>query len=1201
MDSLHHLGVAVSSIEVGIKEAKSYFRVADVGAVVYDPIQKVTLCLMTLHDGTRIELVSGELVQGFLNETRQLFHHCYEVENIHQSIDQLTQKGAKVISSPKPAILFDNRPICFLSTPFGLIELLEKKAPPLESIYLIGNQTLDPLQQSIKTYAADIQFPLTIATAAYNQLLIECADPESSLRQHKGVICAFLGFDDVSHYSNRDGLLEQYIEELVTTLGKYLFKAKEFFLMIMPYDKSKADVYKHCIFALQTMGVEQRITVIDVTQYCPYPYQDIIDVKANDLAHIPYKQSFYTWLSDHVLRRLHDKMRRPYKLIAVDCDHTLWVGVCAEDPVDDLVIDEPHALLQKKLVALSQQGVLIALLSKNTPEDVWRVFDTSTKMILQREHILAWEINWEPKAKNILQLCERYQIATTSVVFIDDNLAEIVAVKHALPEVLAIQFSEKNASSITHSWQFDKFENTKEDGMRRDFYVAESQRSLIKDLSNDFAAFVLSLNLEVHYHPITCSSHARIEQMLARITQFNTTHLTFDQISSELLEHRSSMLISVTDRFGDYGEVGLLLSIKQDNVLMVFGVLLSCRVLGRGVEENLAATIRHFAHAHHLSEIHIQYQQSSRNKPAKQFIDHCHPRSEYEENGTIWYVYTADSFEYTRKSVGQIPARHVDAKQEVLNQIISNVMNRVSLVQPQVIDSKDHFELQLLKKVSELCHTSLHDLSANFVQMGGDSIKATYLASWLSERFQLNVDMLDILKSTALSDITRKKGISERNTIPVARQNVAPALPIQKWLYLIDQLKGGSWFYNMPFIFRICGPLNKEVLIKSLHSLVSKHVAFHTEFFEKGGGLFMRRIPPTLSLIEVAATDFTDDMILTLYAAETKNPFHLQHGPLIRFILMQRSEIECFLITNKHHTISDGWSDQLFFDDIAQAYSHGGVLTDPGGVDFYDYTDWDVRQGAKYTDEELKKYLTYVGPISGIQLPFLTQPNKVSDHSGQYVGFNLSESQSKFIGDFSKAMNVTPYIVFLLLFHKALQDITHQDRHHILTPINGRVRSESLSIIGCFVNLLVVSLLIPFHHPWTEAIQETDRIFEEAYQFCQIPFAELIQSLSYHKADMESGAFQTMLSMQNTNIGCLTLPGLEVDFFCRGYAAARVALILELECYRNHYVGGFYYNPSILSCDTIECLKTNFIDQINTLISVQSLVLKLPIEEDCYA
>lgn len=1188
MNSLHHLGVAVSDIGSAVEEAKNYFQVAEVGHVVYDPLQKVTLCLITLQDGTRIELVSGEIVNNFLKETHQLFHHCYEVENIHRSIERLTQNGAKIILPPKPAILFDNRNVCFLSTPFGIIELLEKEVPPLESIYLIGNQTLDPLLQCIKTYAKEIQFSLVISNAPYNQLLVECADPDSNLRQHEGVVFALLGFEDVLHYSNREDLLDQYIQELVTTLEHAVFKAKQFFLIIMPYEQSQVDKYKHSILALQTMRSQQRITLIDLTQYCAYEYQSIIDTKANEIAHIPYKQLFYTWLSDHILRRLHSKMRRPYKLIAVDCDNTLWSGVCAEDTVDNLVVRESHVLLQKKLVELSQQGVLIALLSKNTTEDVWRVFDTHSKMILQKDHILACEINWEPKSKSILKLCEHYQIATTSVVFIDDNLAEIVSVRQALPEVLAIQFSEQNASAITNSWQFDKFENTKEDDIRRDFYIAESQRSLIKESSNDFRNFVHSLQLEIKYHPITPSSYARIEQMLMRVTQFNTSNLTFDGLSSELLEQDSSTLISVIDRFGDYGEVGLILSTKKDNALRISSILLSCRVLGRGVEEKLAEKILCYARTHQMAEVHIQYQESQRNKPAKQFIDYCNPRSEYKAHGAIWYVYDVNSFQYIRKSSETIPVRHVDAKQEILNQIVLNVVNHKSCVQYPVMDDTANFELQLLKKVSELCNVPLQDLSANFVQLGGDSIKATYLASWLSEQFQLNVDMLDILKSPSLSDITHEIVFSGKNTIPVIDKSIAPALSTQKWLYLIDQLKGGSWFYNMPFIFRIDGALDKELFIKSLKSLVNKHVAFHTEFFEETGELFMRRISPTLSLIEVVATNFTDEMILDLYAAETKNAFNLQKGPLIRFILMQRTEMEYFLITNKHHIISDGWSDQILFNDMQQAYGNQGELPIFEGLNLYDYSHWNTEQGKKYTDEELRQYIEYVGHTKGIQLPFLTQPNRVSDHSGQYIGLSLSVSQSKSITHLSKVMHVTPYIVFLLLFHKALQDVTRQDRHHILTPINGRIHPESISMIGCFVNLLVVNLMVPTDYAWASAIQETVDTFEKAYQFSQIPFSDLIQSLSYNKENMESGAFQTMLSMQNTNIGCLTLPGLEVDFFCRGYPVARVALILELEFYRNTYVGGFYYNPSILSCDTIEDLKNRFIEQVDTIIHTQS-------------
>jgi len=125
----NHTGVAVRNMKNAIQKIKSIMPIKQVGEIVHDLNQNADLCMITLEDGSRIELVSGPVVEGYIKKVGNTpYHHCYEVKNIDNAIEKMTVGGSKLVSAPKEAVLFDNRKVAFLSTSIGLIELVEQEA-----------------------------------------------------------------------------------------------------------------------------------------------------------------------------------------------------------------------------------------------------------------------------------------------------------------------------------------------------------------------------------------------------------------------------------------------------------------------------------------------------------------------------------------------------------------------------------------------------------------------------------------------------------------------------------------------------------------------------------------------------------------------------------------------------------------------------------------------------------------------------------------------------------------------------------------------------------------------------------------------------------------------------------------------------------------------------------------------------------------
>ena len=159
-------------------------------------------------------------------------------------------------------------------------------------------------------------------------------------------------------------------------------------------------------------GVEV-VTTSDLA--AAYPLAEYYDHHADKLAHIPYTSVFYTALGTMLARRLYALKAAPYKAIVLDCDGTLWAGICGEDGLEGIQIDAARRALQEFMVQQHDRGMLLCICSKNNAEDVLEVFDCRSDMVLRRNHITAWRVNWRPKSENIRFLSQELGLGLTAL------------------------------------------------------------------------------------------------------------------------------------------------------------------------------------------------------------------------------------------------------------------------------------------------------------------------------------------------------------------------------------------------------------------------------------------------------------------------------------------------------------------------------------------------------------------------------------------------------------------------------------------------------------------------------------------------------------------------------------------------------------------------------------------------------------------
>jgi FkbH-like protein len=289
------------------------------------------------------------------------------------------------------------------------------------------------------------------------------------------------------------------------------------------------------------------------------------------------------------------------KCLVLDCDNTLWAGVAGEDGIEGIKLGggypgSCYVEFQRQALSLHRRGVILALASRNNEADVWEIFDKHPHMVLKREHISAWSIDWHDKAEGLRRLAGHLNIGLDSMVLADDSAFERGLVSEQLPMVRLLPVSVErpalNRGALASCGWFDTLSMTDEDKARGQLYRAETLRQEAKDQFASLEGYLRSLQMRLSIAPASEASVPRLSQLTQRTNQFNLTTVRYseDDIRRLSLDPASLVLgLSLADRFGDLGLVGCAILRFEADCAMIESLMLSCRVLGRRVEQAFLA------------------------------------------------------------------------------------------------------------------------------------------------------------------------------------------------------------------------------------------------------------------------------------------------------------------------------------------------------------------------------------------------------------------------------------------------------------------------------------------------------------------------------------------------------------------------------------------------------------------------------------
>ena len=355
-----------------------------------------------------------------------------------------------------------------------------------------------------------------------------------------------------------------------------------------------------------------------------------VDPRTYYTARIPVAREHWPALSQCYAAYIRAALGMDLKCIVLDLDNTLWGGVLGEDGPDGIHLGESYPGIafrrfQQYLLGLYDHGYILAISSKNNEEDVLQVLSTHPAMVLRERHFAAIKANWQEKAQNIRDISKEINISIDHMLFVDDNPVEIEKVRLALPGITCLQI-ESPPLNFTVQFGglrcFGKLLITEEDRLRGQQYFDDRQRREFKQSVEAIDDFYCSLAQHMTIHSNYESHASRIAQLTQRTNQFNMTtiRLTEADVARMMADPEYLLLTAdLSDRFGDSGTIAFVQIRRGKQVWRIENFLMSCRVLGRTVEETLLNYIFERAAAEGVATIEAAYLPTKKNAPFAQF------------------------------------------------------------------------------------------------------------------------------------------------------------------------------------------------------------------------------------------------------------------------------------------------------------------------------------------------------------------------------------------------------------------------------------------------------------------------------------------------------------------------------------------------------------------------------------------------------
>ena len=374
-----------------------------------------------------------------------------------------------------------------------------------------------------------------------------------------------------------------------------------------------------------------------------YGEKNIFDYRQFHVGDIQIALNFIPYFAYELMSYIKPITGTNKKCIVLDLDNTLWGGIIGEDDFDGIELGhssngKAFVDFQKELLSLWNHGIILAINSKNNFDDAIKVINEHPNMILREKNFASIQINWNDKAQNLKQIAEEINIGLNSIVFFDDDKINRERIKQEFPEVLTIEVPDDPSQFsliLKNLNDFNVLQRTDEDIKRGQMYAQQRERKELEKSISNLDDFLEQLDIKVKMKNSNEFLIPRISQLTLKTNQFNLTTRRYqeEEIRNFTNDHKFIVgCAQVLDKFGDNGITGVYIINKQDKIWSIDTFLLSCRIMGRGVENGILSQILIDAKHNGVEEIRANFIPTQKNKPAENFL----PDFGFKKEGENW-------------------------------------------------------------------------------------------------------------------------------------------------------------------------------------------------------------------------------------------------------------------------------------------------------------------------------------------------------------------------------------------------------------------------------------------------------------------------------------------------------------------------------------------------------------------------------------
>ncbi|PCK03892.1 MAG: hypothetical protein COA42_19605, partial [Alteromonadaceae bacterium] len=539
---------------------------------------------------------------------------------------------------------------------------------------------------------------------------------------------------------------------------------------------------------------------------------------------------------------------------------------------------------------------------------------------------------------------------------------------------------------------------------------------------------------------------------------------------------------------------------------------------------------------------------------------------------------------------------------------LNGKLDRKALPEPEQ-STTDSYVAPRTERERKLCHVwqavlglkqvGIHD---NFFRLGGNSISAVQLTAVSRRELDRDIPLALLFEQKTVAGLASKlHSPAEKEVIPKTELTHYPLSFAQERLWFIERYEQGSSAYHIPYLVCLHDDADIAVLAAGLNLVIARHPVLNSLYLQDEQDNAYQQVRERDVEIQ-SQRCLNDSEWRRVLAADIAKPFDLSVEPSIRLHLYTLNNTRYLLILC-HHIAFDGWSSELFLQELAQVYADGGDAGNLPELDisYRDYAVWQrtVLQGdvladlVTYWQQNLKGYEALALPIDNIR-------PKTQDYRGKDYAFTLDRVLSEQIRRFAKTNNTTVYSVLLSGFYLTLGVLSGQRDIVIGTPSDNRQQAQTQSLIGFFVNSLVLRAQIPTHANVADWIAQVHEGVMQAKIHQELPFEKLVDALDVERDPSRHPLFQVMFSVQSFGEGNSGEGNLPFDHDGplneeRGlYSPAKFDLSLVLNDGKSMdsttaIQGSFNYAVSLFNAATITRMATIYQRVVQALVRVQTI------------